>query len=239
PNSLVARPLSAAFGSGESSVAPIPSSATRPAKKPLSQARCSGENGAVSGTRCALGCARACVMQLAPVSPPARVRPRLERTGWAARKGSSFARSRFEHGFQHVCCMALGEGEKCFAALAMRQIDLQDAFDSARGILGLYILVDVASERRVGTKTTAHENVIAVDGIAVVIDCDAGGDQPDVADIVLRAGMMAASEVDVNRWRDCRPRFAPPGDFLGRLFGVSASKAAAGGAGAGHKTSAD
>ena len=42
--------ISAAACSPESGVTPEPSSETSPAKKPLSQARCSSENGAVSGT---------------------------------------------------------------------------------------------------------------------------------------------------------------------------------------------
>ena len=49
------RGISAALCSGESAVTPAPSSDTSPAKKPFSQARCSAENGAVSGTSEGIG----------------------------------------------------------------------------------------------------------------------------------------------------------------------------------------
>ena len=55
PNSFFAPGISAALCSGESAVTPAPSSDTSPAKKPFSQARCSGENGAVSGTSAGIG----------------------------------------------------------------------------------------------------------------------------------------------------------------------------------------
>ena len=47
--------MSAADCSADSAVMPPPSSETKPAKKPLSQARCYCENGAVSGTSDAIG----------------------------------------------------------------------------------------------------------------------------------------------------------------------------------------
>ena len=51
--------ISAADSAGDSGVTALPSTEIRPAKKPLSQARCSGVNGALSGSS-ESGCGRRC-----------------------------------------------------------------------------------------------------------------------------------------------------------------------------------
>ena len=58
-SSAAAPGISAADCSGVSAVTPNPSRDTSPAKKPLSQVRCSGVNGAVSGIRVGIGGGRA------------------------------------------------------------------------------------------------------------------------------------------------------------------------------------
>ena len=65
------------------------------------------------------------------------------------------------------------------------------------------------AERRVRPEAAADQHVIAVDRVALLVDRDARRDQPDVADVVLRAGMMAAGEVDVDRRVERDARLAP------------------------------
>ncbi len=135
--------------------------------------------------------------------------------------------------------MPLREIEERLVALAMRQIALQDALDRARRVLGLHVLVDVAREPCFGAEAAADQHVIAVDRVAFLVDRNARRDQPDVADVVLRAGVMAAGEMDVHRRVERDARLAPRGDLLGLLLGVRGREAAAGRAGAGDEPGAD
>ena len=50
----------------------------------------------------------------------------------------------------------------------MRQIALQHALDGARRILGLDVAVDFARQRRVRTEAAADQDVIALDGVAIL-----------------------------------------------------------------------
>ena len=56
---------------------------------------------------------------------------------------------------------------------------------------------------------------------------------------MLRAGMMAAGEMDVDRRVERDPRLAPARDLLGVALGVGGGELAAGIAGAGDKARAD
>src|SRR6476660_7671986 len=92
---------------------------------------------------------------------------------------------------------------------AVRQIGLQYALDGPRRILRLHVVEKLAGEHRVWSKSAADVNVIALDRIAVVADGDARRQEADVADIVLRAGMMAAGEMNIHRPVEGDARFAP------------------------------
>ncbi len=63
--------------------------------------------------------------------------------------------------------------------------------------------------------------------------------QADVADVMLRAGIRAAGEMDVERAVELHARFAPVRDLLGVTLGVGQSEPAAGIAGAGDEAGAD
>ena len=131
------------------------------------------------------------------------------------------------------------KARKVSSPRAMREIAFQHALDRARRVLGLHVLVELARERRVRAEAAADQDVIAVDRVAVLVDRDARRDQADVADVVLRAGMMAAGEMDVDRRVERDARLAPRGDLLGVLLGVGGREAAAGRAGAGDEPGAD
>ena len=64
-------------------------------------------------------------------------------------------------------------------------------------------------------------------------------EQPDVADVVLRARVRAAGQVDVDRRVEADPRLHPLGDRQRRVLGVGGRELAAGVAGAGDQAGAD
>ena len=121
----------------------------------------------------------------------------------------------------------------------MREIGLQDAFDRLRRILGLHVAIELAPERGVGPEAAADQDVIALDRIGVLAVLHLAGQQADLADEMLRAGMMAAGQMDVDRCVERNARLAPARDLLGMALGVGGGELAAGIAGAGDETGAD
>src|SRR5262249_30041185 len=85
----------------------------------------------------------------------------------------------------------------------------------------------------------ADMDVVALDGVAVLRDRHSGAEKPDVADVVLSAGIGAAREVDVHRAVELQPRLAPVRDVLGVALGVGERETAADIAGAGDETGAN
>ena len=102
---------------------------------------------------------------------------------------------------------------------AMREIGLEQMLDSRRRVFRFHVAQNLAPDRARGAKTTAGNDVIAVHRIALLVDANPRGDEPDVADVMLRAGMMAAGQVDIDRLIELYPRLAPIGDGLGVGFG--------------------
>ena len=121
----------------------------------------------------------------------------------------------------------------------MREIALQHALDGARRILGLDVAIDLAAERGVRPETAADIDVIALDRIGVLADLDLAGEQADIADVMLRAGMMAAGEMDIDRPVEIDARLAPLRDLLGVPLGIGGRELAADIAGAGDQPGAD
>ncbi len=122
---------------------------------------------------------------------------------------------------------------------AMRQIRPEQALDRSRRILGSHVAVKLARQAGVRTKTAADMHVIAFHRVAIIGNRDPRAEQPDVADVVLRARMMAASEMDIHRAVDLDACLAPAGDVLGMLLGVRGREAAAAVAGARHQPGTD
>ncbi len=103
----------------------------------------------------------------------------------------------------------------------------------------LTFLIEFAGDRRVFGEAAAGENVIALDRVAVVVHRHARADEADVADVMLRAGMMAAGEMNVD-WRvDRRRRLAKGGDLFGVALGVGSGETTAEIAGAGYDAGAN
>src|ERR1700704_4574205 len=88
-------------------------------------------------------------------------------------------------------------------------------------------------------KTNTGEQMIALDSLVILADRHFCSDQADIADVMLRAGMVAAGEMDVERRVDRHARFAPVADFSGVALGVRGRELAAGVAGAGDQPGAD
>ena len=117
----------------------------------------------------------------------------------------------------------------------MREIGLQDALDRLRRILRLHVAVKLAAERGVWSEAAADQDVIALDRIGVLAVLHLAGQQADLGHEMLRAGMMAAGEMDVDRRVERNPRLAPARDLLGMALGVGGGELAAGIAGAGDE----
>ncbi len=77
----------------------------------------------------------------------------------------------------------------------MRKIRLQQSLDRLRRILGLDAVIDLLPDIGIRAKAAAREQMIALDGIDILADINLGRDQPDIADVVLRTGVMAAGHI--------------------------------------------
>ena len=121
----------------------------------------------------------------------------------------------------------------------MGEIGFQQLLDRLRRVLGLEVVIDLLPDIGMRTEAAAGEQMIALDGVVLLADRHLGGDQADIADVVLRAGMVAAGEMDVERRVDVDPRLAPVADLGGVALGVGGGELAAGIAGAGDQAGAD
>ena len=81
--------------------------------------------------------------------------------------------------------------------------------------------------------------MIALDRIGILADLDLAGEQADLADEMLRAGMMAAGEMDIDRRVERNARLAPAAISSACRFGVGGREFAAGIAGASDEAGAD
>src|ERR1700691_5476803 len=123
----------------------------------------------------------------------------------------SFGGLQLAHGFQRVDLMPARKVEEILiAAGTMREIGLEDAADGARHLLGNDITVELAAERRVRAKSAADIDVITLDRIGLLVRLHFARQQPDLGDVVLRAGVMAARTMYINPpvWRHRRARHA-------------------------------
>ena len=102
----------------------------------------------------------------------------------------------------------------------MREICFQQLLDRLRRVLRLEVVVDLLPDIGIGAEPSAGEQVVAFDGVVILADGHFGADQADIADVVLRAGMMAAGEMDVQRGVDRHPRLAPVADRGGMALGI-------------------
>src|SRR5215210_3271296 len=102
----------------------------------------------------------------------------------------------------------------------MSQIRLQQLFYCLGGILSLHVAINLLTESGVRSEPATCEHVIALHALVLFANRDFRGDQPDIADVVLRAGMMAAGQMDIERRVDPNLRVAPIADLGGVALGI-------------------
>ena len=111
---------------------------------------------------------------------------------------------------------------------AALEIGLQQFLDGLGRVLGSEVVIDLLADVGLRTETAAGKEVIALDRVIVLADGYLCCDQADIADVVLRAGVMAAGEMDVERRVEVDARLAPVADLGGMALGVGRRKLAAG-----------
>src|SRR5215831_10743409 len=159
--------------------------------------------------------------------------------GWAEAR-RSFDCLHLGKSFQVVDFIPAQEGEEAFVARsAMRQISFQDAHDRARRLLGNNVSIELAPERGIRAETTANQTVITLDRIGLFVLLHFAGEEADLRNEMLRAGVMATGQMDIDRRVESHSRLAPACDLLGMAFGIGGRKLAAGIARARDETGAD
>src|SRR5262245_39927016 len=157
---------------------------------------------------------------------------RAPATGSATARVWSFRRLR-THRLERIDLVAARKRQERFVrARTVRQIDLQHALDRTRRILSLDIVEEFAAEHRVRAESAADMDVITLNRIAVVADRDGRRQEADIANVVLRARMMATREMNIDRSVECDARLAPARDFVSVALGVGGGEPAADVAGA-------
>src|SRR3954453_12874950 len=109
--------------------------------------------------------------------------------------------------------------EGLFGRNAVREIGLQELLNRLLRVFRLEVVIDLLPDIGVRTEAAPGEQMIALDRIDIFADIHLRGDQADIADVVLRAGMMAAGDVDVERRLDVDARLAPVADLGGMKLG--------------------
>src|SRR4029077_10744997 len=149
--------------------------------------------------------------------------------GRARGAAGSFDRLAFDERSQRVEVVPAGETKEAFLRRgAVRKIGLEHAFDEPRRVFGFDVVVDLRRDRRVRTEAAADVNVVALDRVALLGRWHLAGEQSDVADVVLRAGVMTAGEMDVHGPVERDAAFAPAGDLLGMPLGIGGREFAPG-----------
>src|SRR5690242_13313345 len=136
--------------------------------------------------------------------------------------------------------MASREGQEVFIGRsAMPKIGLQQPLDGLWRVFRLDVAIDLLPDLGLRPEAPACDEMIAFDGILALAGRHLRREQADVADVMLRAGMVAAGQMDVERRVDLDARFAPVGNISGMELGVGGRELAAGIAGAGDEAGAD
>src|SRR4029077_20435259 len=107
------------------------------------------------------------------------------------------------------------------------EVGQEHALNDARRVLGFDVTIDVAREPRLRAVSAADQHVVALDSVTLLGDLHLAGQEADVADVMLRAGMMTSGQVDVDRAIERQMRLAMPRNILGMALGVGGRKPAA------------
>jgi hypothetical protein len=92
---------------------------------------------------------------------------------------------------QFLDTMAVGEGVEALVWLALRKIGGEPLFQAPRQVGGWDVPADLAAERQFGAAAAAGDQVIALD-LRVALGINLGGEEADVADIMLGAGIRGS-----------------------------------------------
>ena len=158
----------------------------------------------------------------------------------AAAASCSFGCLQFGHRFERLDVMTMREGKKRLVARRpVREIGFEDSLDGLRRGFRDNVTKQFAPERGIRPEAAADENVIALNGVVILVLLHLAGEQSDFGYEMLRAGMMAAGEVDIDRRIERDARLAPERDILGMTLGIGRRELAADIAGAGNQPGTD
>src|SRR5262249_55643746 len=110
--------------------------------------------------------------------------------------------------------------EAFLRARAMNEIGFEHPLDWRRRVVGFDLAADFAAALRVRAEAAADMDVVRLRLIPVVRSLRLGAKKPDIADVVLRAGIRAAGEVDVERGIERDAALAPLHNRFGMALGV-------------------
>src|SRR5262249_10904606 len=130
----------------------------------------------------------------------------------AAAYFASFAGLRVKYLPQPVHVVAAREGGKGLRLRPMREVALQHAFDPTRNLLRLHVAIDLAPDGGVVAETAADGQVVTLDLSVALFHL--AREQADIPDVMLRARVMAAGQMDVHRRVDSDAPLAPLCDLL-------------------------
>src|SRR6266849_127511 len=111
----------------------------------------------------------------------------------------------------------------------MAWLPLQRAYE---GLRRRDVAIDFLPDIGVRAEAASGIKVITLDRVVIASRRHLCGEQTNVADVMLRARMMTAGEMNVERGFDLHACFAPVADFGGMTLGIGGRELAAGVAGA-------
>ena len=133
--------------------------------------------------------------------------------------------------------MARCKFTESFVGVSLLLVTAQDFLECRLQLLDGNALEDLAAEGFVFGEAAADEDVVAFFGFAG--DFDARAEEADVADVVLGAGVGAASEVDVDGLIQGEFFLEVISKFAGVFLGIGSGEFTVGVAGAGDEAAAD
>ena len=122
--------------------------------------------------------------------------------------------------------------------MAFALINAQELFNKRGRVLRSHVSSQQASDRSLVGIAPANMQMIALDLIPFIVHCDFCADEAYIADIMLRARMVTASEMNIDRRIQQEMRIHVIGDFQRMSFGVGRRKFTSSISSAGDKTCA-
>ena len=137
------------------------------------------------------------------------------------------------HSLQGIDIVAAGKiDERLIVGRSIGDERLQDLLHNLWRLVSLDVLIKFARDRSIYAISPANEDVIAVDGVSVVVHGHPRANQSYVADVMLRAGVMTSGEMNIDRRLKLHPLLTPCRDLVGILLGVRGGETTTRGTGA-------